>query len=82
MLLKEFLSFNRDAADPVEDNRYLSQNDTSVLRQKDLRKTRLTLEMLNSLRKAGDAREREKMEELGLIRTMYAQPPAEEQQSM
>ena len=79
MLLKEFLSFNRDSADPVEDNRYLSQNDTSVLRKKDLRKTRLTLEMLNGLRKAGDAREREKMEELGLIRVMYAQPPAEEQ---
>jgi hypothetical protein len=78
MLLREFLSFNRDAADPVEDNRYLSQHDTSVLRQKDLRKTRLTLEMLNDLRKAGDAREKEKAEELGLIRTMYAQPPAEE----
>lgn len=79
MLLREFLSFNRDAADPVEDNRYLSQNDTSVLRRKDLRKTRLTLEMLNDLRKAGDAREREKTEELGLVRVMYAQPPAEDQ---
>lgn len=78
MLLREFLSFDRDAADPVENNRYLSQNDTSILRKKDLRKTRLTLEMLNDLRKAGDAREKEKMEELGLIRVMYAQPPAEE----
>jgi hypothetical protein len=35
--------------------------------------------MLNSLRKAGDAREKEKTEELGLIRTMYANPPAEGQ---
>jgi hypothetical protein len=78
MLLREFLSFNRDRRDPVEDHRYLSQHDTSVLRQKDLRKTRLTLEMLNDLRKAGDAREKERIEELGLIRTMYAQPPSEE----
>jgi hypothetical protein len=77
MLLREFLSFNRQHSDPVEDDRYLSQHDTTVLRQKDLRKTRLTLEMLNSLRKAGDAREREKSEELGVIRTMYANPPTE-----
>jgi len=79
MLLREFLSFNKDSPDPVEDNRYLSQHDTSVLRQRDLRKTRLTLEMLNDLRKAGDAREKEKAEELGLIRTMYATPPEEGQ---
>lgn len=77
MLLREFLSFNKDSPDPVEDNRYLSQHDTSVLRQKDLRKTRLTLEILNDLRKAGDAREKERTEELGLVRTMYATPPEE-----
>ena len=79
MLLREFLSFNNDSPDPVEDNRYLSQHDTSILRQRDLRKTRLTLEMLNDLRKAGDARERERTEELGLIRTMYATPAEEGQ---
>ena len=77
MLLREFLSFNKDSPDPVEDNRYLSQHDTSVLRQKDLRKTRLTLEILNDLRKAGDAREKERTEELGLVRTMYATPAEE-----
>jgi len=31
--------------------------------------------MLNDLRKAGDAREQEKKEELGLVRQMYAAPP-------
>jgi hypothetical protein len=75
MLLREFVYFDKDHADPQDDNRYLSQNDTSVLRQKDLRKTRLTLEMINELRKAGDAREKEKKEELGLVRKMYAAPP-------
>jgi len=79
MLLREFLSFDREHPDPVDDDRYLSQHDTSILRKEDLRKTRLTLEMLNSLRKAGDAREKEKTEELGLIRTMYATPPEEGQ---
>jgi hypothetical protein len=67
--------FDKNHQDPIEDNRYQSQNDTSILRQKDLRKTRLTLGMLNELRKAGDAREKEKKEELGLIRKMYAAPP-------
>ena len=71
--------FDKNHTDPQEDDRYLSQNDTSVLRQKDLRKTRLTLGMLNELRKAGDSREKEKQEELGLVRKMYAVPPPEAQ---
>jgi hypothetical protein len=69
--------FDKKNANPIEDNRYLSQNDTSVLRKSDVRKTRLTLRMLNDLRKAGDAREQEKKEELGLVRKMYATPPPE-----
>ena len=77
MILREFIYFDKKHADPVEDNRYLSQNDTSVLRKSDLRKTRLTLRMLNDLRKAGDSREQEKKEELGLVRKMYAMPPPE-----
>ena len=77
MILREFMYFDKKNADPVEDNRYLSQNDTSVLRKSDVRKTRLTLRMLNDLRKAGDAREQEKKEELGLVRKMYATPPPE-----
>ena len=77
MILREFMYFDKKNASPVEDNRYLSQNDTSVLRKSDVRKTRLTLRMLNDLRKAGDAREQEKKEELGLVRKMYAMPPPE-----
>ena len=60
-----------------DDGRYNSDNDTSVLKSKELRKTRLTLRMLNDLRKAGDAREIEQIEELALVRKMYAQPPPE-----
>jgi len=77
MLLREFIYFDKDHADPQDDNRYLSQNDTSILRKSDLRKTRLTLRMLNDLRKAGDAREKEQKEERGLIRKMYEMPAPE-----
>jgi hypothetical protein len=63
MLLNEFIYFDGQQSDPVDDLRYNSDNDTSVLKSKDLRKTRLTLRMLNDLRKAGDAREQEKKEE-------------------
>lgn len=78
MLLKEFIYFDDRRPDPQEDNRYLSHNDTSVLKNLDTRKTRLTLRMLNDARKASEAHEKEKQEELGLVRTMYANPPAEQ----
>ena len=77
MLLTEFIYFDRDHAGPQEDNRYLSQNDTSVLKQTDLLKTRLTLRMINDIRKAGEVHDKEKREELGLVRKMYAAPPPE-----
>lgn len=77
MLLNEFIYFDGQQANQVDDLRYNYDNDTSVLKSKDLRKTRLTLRMLNDLRKAGDAREEEKKDELGLVRKMYAAPPPE-----
>ena len=77
MILREFIYFDRDHADPQEDNRYLSQNDTSILKSSDLRKTRLTLKMINDIRKAAESHDKEKREELGLVRKMYAAPPAE-----
>jgi len=77
MLLREFIYFDREHSEPQDDSRYLSQNDTTVLKNTDMRKTRLTLRMLNDLRKAGDLREIEKRNDLGLVRKMYATPPAE-----
>lgn len=59
----------------VDDGRYLSDNDTSILNPDDLRKTRLTFKMLKELRLAGEAREKEYKEEMGLVRKMYAVPP-------
>lgn len=79
MLLNEFIYFDQDESDMTDDGRYNPDQDSSIIRSKDLRKSRLTLRMLNDLRKAGDARERESKEELELVRTMYAAPNPEEQ---
>lgn len=78
MFLREFIYFDDKRSGPQDDGRYLSHNDTSILRSSDTRKTRLTLRMLNDARKASEAHEKEKQEELGLVRLMYAQPPAEQ----
>jgi hypothetical protein len=75
MILREFIYFDRKKSEMTDDLRYTSDNDTSILNSDDLRKTRLTLRMLNNLRKAGEAREIERREELGLVRKMYAAPP-------
>lgn len=77
MLLREFIYFDGNSSEPQEDDRYISQNDTSILRNTDTRKTRLTLKMIGEIRKASEAHEKEKQEELGLIRKMYAAPPPE-----
>lgn len=79
MLLQEFIYFDKDKRDLRNNDRYDSSDDVSVLKSSDLRKSRLTLKMLNDLRKAGDAREQESRSDLELVRTMYATPtePAE-----
>ena len=74
MLLNEFLYFDSGNLAPKENDRYNIDKDTSVLKISDLRKSRLTLGMINDLRKAGDAREKETKEALELVRVMYATP--------
>ena len=71
------MSYDEDQAEMSDKGRYDAEHDTGVIKSTDLRKSRLTLKMLNSLRKAGDAREREQKEELALVRTMYATPTEE-----
>lgn len=78
MLLNEFIYFDKESLDPKEDDRYDIEKDTSVIKSTDLRKSRLTLRMLNDLRKAGDAREKETKEDLDLVRVMYATPVDED----
>jgi len=77
MLLREFVYFTDTDAEQQDNKRYDPTDDASVLSVKDTRKTRLTLKMLNKLRLAGEAREQETMEDLVLVRKMYAQPAPE-----
>lgn len=77
MLLNEFIYFDQDRFDMEERNRYDPADDVSVVDVDDLRKSRLTLKMINRLRKAGDARQKETKEELELVRKMYAAPQGE-----
>lgn len=82
MLLREFLYFNEKDGDLQQDRRYDPANDTSILDVNSTRKTRLTLKMINQLRIAGEAREQETMEDLVLVRAMYANPPPEQSPMM
>lgn len=77
MLLREFVYFNETDPDQQEDGRYQPANDKSILDVNSTRKTRLTLKMINDLRVAGEARDRETLEDQALIRTMYAKPAPE-----
>lgn len=77
MLLREFVYFNEVDADQQENKRYDPQDDKSIINIKDTRKTRLTLKMINKLRQAGEAREQETLEDLSLVRAMYAVPAPE-----
>ena len=74
MLLNEFIYFNETDADQQANDRYDPRGDKSVLSVKDTRKTRLTLKMLSDIRKAGEAHDQETMEDLALVRVMYATP--------
>lgn len=70
----EFLYFNRDEKEMSANLRYDPRHDLSVLKSTDTRKTKLTLRMINDLRKASEAREKEQREELSLVKQMYAAP--------
>lgn len=78
MLLKEFFYFDKQGNDFEDDKRYDSQKDISVIKPSDTRKTRLTLEQLNQIRRTSEAREIEQAKELDFIQSMYGQPAQEE----
>ena len=71
MLLKEFFYFDKDGQDFEDDKRYSAQRDISVIKPTDTRKTRLTLEQLNQIRRTSEAREVEQAKELEFVQLMY-----------
>ena len=71
MLLNEFFYFNEKNNDFANDRRYDSSRDSSVVKQSDTRKIRLTLRQINQLRLQTEAHEAEQKSELGFIQQMY-----------
>lgn len=77
MILRELFYFNRETAEPEQDDRFMTYKDTDVLDSSDTRKTRLTLGQINELRRASDQHIKETQAEMDFIARMYAAPPAE-----
>ena len=73
MLLYEFFYFNNEN-NLDNDLRYDADRDSSVIKLNDTRKVRLTLKQINYLRKQSEAHDKEKMEELQFIKSMYGAP--------
>ena len=78
MLLNEFFHFNDATNDFVQDRRYDSSRDSSVVKRSDTRKIRLTLRQINQLRLQAEAHQLEQESELGFIKQMYGTPVGEE----
>lgn len=72
MILRELYYFDKQTMEPVEDQRYNSDDDTtSVVAMDDTRKTRLTLKDINKARKADDMHRQESQKDLVYVRAMY-----------
>jgi hypothetical protein len=71
MILRELYYFDKETMEPVEDNRYDADRDTSVIELDDTRKTRLTLKDINKARRADDMHRKESQKDLTYIKNMY-----------
>lgn len=78
MILRELFYFNRETAEPEQDDKYMASRDSSVLSLDDTRKTKLTLGQINELRRASDQHIKEQQAEIDFISRMYAAPAAAE----
>jgi len=71
MILRELYYFDTETMEPIEDHTYDSENDTSVIKVDDSRKSRLTLKDINRARKASDSHKEEAAKDLHFVRQMY-----------
>jgi hypothetical protein len=67
-----------DLDDLFQKNRYDGENDQSTLQLKDTRKTRLTLEQINKMRRIQEAKKFEEYEKLKRIRAQYGSEKSSE----
>jgi hypothetical protein len=73
MILRELFYADNDMKAIANDLRYIPSRDDVMVRD-DTRKTRLTLEQINELRKASEAHLLEQEKELEFIEAMYKTP--------
>jgi|TARA_B100000214_G_scaffold368546_1_gene340260 CHASE3 domain sensor protein len=59
------------------DERYSAKDDESIIRFDDIRKTKLTLEQINQIRKEQEIKAQEYNTELETVQKMYAAPKEE-----
>jgi len=74
MILRELFYTDPDTQAISNDMRYSNENDISMRKRSDTRKTTLTLKQLNQLRKSSDMHVLEQDVELDFIQTMYKTP--------
>jgi len=79
MILRELFYADNDMKAVATDMRHTSSRDHEVMQRSDTRKTRLTLQQINELRKSSEAHILEQEKELEFVEIMYKtpeQPPA------
>ena len=76
MILTELFYIDKDAKNMSGDMRYDPRRDITAVSRKDTRKTRLTLEQINQLRKSSESHILEQEQELQFVKSMYGAPPA------
>lgn len=74
MILRELFYTDPDTQAVANDMRYSGNNDKSVMKRDDTRKTKLSLEQINQLRKSSDMHILEQDVELEFIQKMYKTP--------
>lgn len=76
MILRELFYADKDMKAISNDMRYDASRDSTALKRKDTRKTRLTLRQINELRKASEQHILEQEKELEFVTDMYKAPAA------
>jgi hypothetical protein len=75
MILRELFYIDKDLKAISNNMRYLPKHDSTTIERSDTRKTRLTLNQINELRKASESHILEQEKELEFIEAMYKTPP-------
>ncbi len=74
MILRELFYADKDMKSVANNLQYSPSRDSTSLKRKDTRKTRLTLGQINELRKASESHILEQEKELELVQSMYMTP--------